>query len=150
MTLNHHPMVTRSKVGIYKPKLYITALIKEPTSVKVALVNSQWYSAIKEEVSTLHNNHSGTLVPLPPNKQPIGCKWVFRMKQNLDGSLLKLKARLVAKGFSKKEGFYFHETFSSVIKSSTIRVFLTLALTKGWNLHRLDVNNVFLNGDLHE
>lgn len=56
----------------------------------------------------------------------------------------------MAKGFSKKEGFDFHETFSLVVKPSTIRIVLTLSLTNGWHLHQLDVNNAFLNGDLHE
>lgn len=92
---------------------------------------------MKEEFATLLNNNTWTLVPLPSNRQPIGCKWIFWTKQNPDGSLLKLKARLVPKGFSQKEGFNFHETFPPVVKPLTIRVVLTLALTKGWHLHQI-------------
>jgi len=53
---------------------------------------------------------------------------------------------LVAKGFHQKVGFDFHETFSQVIKPITIRIILTVALSFGWKLFQLDMNNAFLNG----
>ena len=62
----------------------------------------------------------------------------------------RFKARLVAKGFHQVHGFDFHETFSLVIKPITIRIVLTLALSRGWQLFQLDVNNAFLNGSLEE
>ena len=71
------------------------------------------------------------LVPLPAGRQAIGCKWVFRIKENADGSINRDKARLVAKGFHLVHGFDFHETFSPVVKPITIRVVLTLALSQG-------------------
>ena len=72
------------------------------------------------------------------------------MKENADGSINRFKARLVAKGFHQVHGFDFHETFSPAIKSVTIRIILTLALSYGWNLFQLDVINAFLNGTLEE
>jgi histone deacetylase 1/2 len=90
------------------------------------------------------------LVPLPTNRKAIGCKWVFCVKENADGTVNKYKARLVAKGFHQVHGFDFNETFSPVIKPVTIRIILTLALTYNWPLQQLDINNAFLNGILEE
>ena len=89
-------------------------------------------------------------MPLPPNRKAIGCKWVFRVKENSDGTLNKFKACLVAKGFHQVQGFDFTETFSPVIKPITIRLILTIALSYKWPIQQLDVNNVFLNGILEE
>ncbi|KAL4028032.1 hypothetical protein IC575_011224 [Cucumis melo] len=79
----------------------------------------------------------------------VGNKWVFRLKRNA-GSIQRHKARLVAKGFHQNPGIDFFETFSPIIKASTVRVVLNLAVSKGWNLQHLDFNNAFLNGELSE
>ena len=80
----------------------------------------------------------------------IGCKWVFKVKENPDGTMNKYKARLVAKGFHQVAGFDFNETFSPVVKPATIRVVLIVALSRRWIIRQLDVNNAFLNGSLME
>ena len=80
----------------------------------------------------------------------MGCKWVFTVKENADGTVNRYKARLVAKGFHQVVGSYFNETFSPVIKPVTVRLILTLALTNNWEMLQLDVNNAFLNGFLEE
>lgn len=61
-----------------------------------------------------------------------------------------IKARLMVKGFHQKEGFDFIETFSLVVKPLTIRLVVTIALSKGWHMRQIDVDNAFLNGDLKE
>jgi len=76
----------------------------------------------------------------------VACKWIFRIKENADGTVNMFKARLVAKGFHLVVGCDFNETFSPVIKPITI----TLALTNKWDLFQIDVNNAFLNGHLEE
>ncbi|MCH87664.1 retrovirus-related Pol polyprotein from transposon TNT 1-94 [Trifolium medium] len=96
------------------------------------------------------DNKTWSLVPLPPHRKAIGCKWVFRIKENPDGTVNKYKARLVAKGFAQIAGFDFTETFSPVIKPITIRIILTLAVTYKWPVQQIDVNNAFLNGVLQE
>jgi histone deacetylase 1/2 len=137
-------MVTRGKTGNLKPKVFLANL--EPTSVKTALADSKWSQAMKDEYQALINNNTWTLIPLPPHRKAIGCKWIFRVKENPDGTINKYKARLVAKGFLQTPGFDFTETFSPVIKPVTIRIILTLAVTYKWSVQQIDINNAFLNG----
>jgi histone deacetylase 1/2 len=141
-------MVTRGKTGNLKPKVFLAH--SEPHSVKQALANPDWLQAMKAEYSALMNNNTWSLVPLPAHRRAIGCKWVFRIKENPDGTINKYKARLVAKGFNQEQGFDFKETFSPVVKPVTIRVILTLALSFKWDIQQIDVNNAFLNGVLQE
>lgn len=75
---------------------------------------------------------------------------MFKVRENPDGSVNKYKARLVGKGFHQTAGFDFNETFSTVVKPVTVRVVLTLALSRNWSIRQLDVNNAFLNGVLQE
>lgn len=98
----------------------------------------------------LKRNGIWSLLTLPPNTKPIACKWVFKVKENMDGTIHKYKARLVAKGFHQVAGFDFTETVSHVVKPTSIIIVLIVAITNGWNRTKLDVNNVFLNGDLKE
>jgi len=98
---------------------------------------------MKQEYEALMNNKTWDLVSLPPNRKAVGCKWVFRVKENADGTVTKYKARLVAKGFHQVAGSDFNETFSPVIKPVTVRLILTLALTNKWEIFQLDVNNAF-------
>lgn len=149
---NIHPMQTRAKSGIVMPRLQPILLLTEvePSSFKIALADPKWYNAMDEEYQALLRNQTWSLVPLPSQRQAIGCMWVFRIKQNLDGSVHKYKAILVAKGFHKKQGFDFQETFSPVVKPVTVRTVLTLAISQHWHIKQLDVNNAFLNGILEE
>ncbi|XP_019435884.1 PREDICTED: uncharacterized protein LOC109342338 [Lupinus angustifolius] len=109
-----------------------------------------WRHAIQKELSALNENGTWTLTTLPSTKKAIGCKSVFKIKYKADGSIERHKARLVAKGFTQTEGIDYLETFSPVIKMTTIRVILPLASTNNWYLHQLDVNTAFLHGDLKE
>ena len=85
-----------------------------------------------------------TLTNPPLGATIVGCKWIFRNKYNADGSLQCHKARLVAKGFHQQPGFDFNETFSPVIKPTTVRVILSHAITSRWSIHQIDINNAFL------
>lgn len=122
----------------------------EPTSVGQALAAPHWFQAMKEEYQALMRNQTWTLVASSDARKPIRCKWIFRTKENPDGSINKYKARLVAKGFHQKAGSDFTETFSPVVKPVTVRIVLTLAVTNNWTIQQIDVNNAFLNGTLEE
>ncbi|GJW24500.1 ribonuclease H-like domain-containing protein [Tanacetum coccineum] len=76
--------------------------------------------------------------------------WLFKHKFHADGTLSRYKARLVANGSSQQLGVDFDETFSPVIKAANIRTILSLAVSRKWPIHQLDVKNAFLNGDLSE
>lgn len=95
-------------------------------------------------------NQTWTLVPASSSQHVIDHKWVFKKKLTANGSLLKLKARLVAKGFQLTPGVDFMETFSPVVKATTIRVILAFVVSFDWRIHQVDINNVFLNGKLQE
>lgn len=145
-------MVTRSKDGIFQPRVLLAQQpsVTEPIHLRDALSNKNWHNAMCEEYAALIRNNTWSLVHAPPNASIVGCKWVFKLKTNSDGSIIRHKARLVAKGYSQQAGFDFFETFSPVVKPTTIRLVLTIAITKRWPIHQLDVNNAFLNGSLTE
>ena len=145
---NRHLMTTRPKNGIFKPTVFVAH--KEPDSVEEALQLDHWKQAITNEFLALLRNNTWSLVPLPQGRKAIGCKWVFKVKEILDGTISKYKVRLVAKGFHQVVRFDFNVTFSPVVKPITIQVVLTTVLTRGWTIRQLDINNAFLNGDLQE
>ncbi|GJY29286.1 ribonuclease H-like domain-containing protein [Tanacetum coccineum] len=76
------------------------------------------------------------------------CMWLFRHKYLADGTLSRYKARLVANGSTQLEGVDVDETFSFVVKPGTIQTVLSLAASRHWPIHQLDVKNVFLHGDI--
>ena len=87
-------------------------------------------------------------MPLPTGKKPIGCKWVYKVKHNSDGSVRRYKARLVAKGFAQTHGIDYDEMFAPVAEVATVRIVIAVAAAKGWYLHQMDVKNACLQGDL--
>ncbi|GJZ67473.1 retrovirus-related pol polyprotein from transposon TNT 1-94 [Tanacetum coccineum] len=105
---------------------------------------------MQKEIQALENNNTWDLTSLPANKSPIGCKWVFRIKYLVDGTIERFKARLVAKGFTQTKGVDYKESFAPVAKMVTLRAILALEVHKNWSIQQLDINNAFLHMDLHE
>ena len=103
-----------------------------------------------EELVALYGNETWDLVPLPKEKKIIGCKWVYKVKHNSDGSISRYKARLVAKGYAQTHGIDYEETFAPIAKMAIVRSVIAVAAAKGWFLHQMDVKNAFLHGDLIE
>lgn len=122
----------------------------EPTHYSQACTHPAWIEAMNKEFEALESNHTWEITYLPPGKTPIGCKWVYKVKRNLDGSVERFKAQLVAKGYTQVYGVDYLDSFSPVAKLVTVRFFISLATIKGWELHQVDVNNAFLHGNLSQ
>ncbi|GJS77451.1 ribonuclease H-like domain-containing protein [Tanacetum coccineum] len=103
-----------------------------------------------DEYKALIDNKTWVLVPRPPNVNIVRSMWLYKYKYNADGSLSRYKARLVANGRSQQQGIDCDDTFSPVVKPATIRTILSLAVSRQWPIHKLDVKNAFLHGYLTE
>ncbi|KAG7574150.1 Integrase catalytic core [Arabidopsis suecica] len=139
--------------GLSTPyRAYICSVTKyaEPTSFTQARKSDDWLQAMNEELKALEGTATWEICSLPSGKHSIGCRWVYKVKLNADGSLERYKARLVAKGYTQQEGVDFVDTFSPVAKMTTVKTLLAVAAAKKWSLHQLDISNAFLNGDLEE
>ena len=120
-------MTTRTKIGIFKPKTYLTTVQQlEPFGVKAVLNDPKWFLAIQEEHTALMTNQTWQLVPSHEASKMIGSKCVFRVQHQPNGSILKYKAKLVAKGFHQTHGIDYFETFSQLLKHAQSESLLAL------------------------
>ena len=125
-------------------------LIEEPKSIKEALKGQKWKEAADSEYQSLIENETWKLVKLPTGRKPVGCKWTFKTKCTSDGKVECYKARLVAKGYTQKPGEDYDETYSPVIRYSSIQALLVFAIQNSMIIHQMDVVTAFLNGTLDE
>lgn len=102
------------------------------------------------ELHVLQANNTWLLTPLPQTKKIISCKWVYKIKRHVDGSVEIYKARLVSKGYTQTKGLDYMDIFSPVAKVTNFILLLATATSKQWNFIQLDVNNAFLYSDLEE
>ena len=155
-TSRPHQMTTRSMNKIFKPK-QLNNVTKhpipdtiEPTCVNQVVSEPHWRKAMSHELTALMRHGTWELVPPPKHCNPIGCKWVFRVKRKSDGTVDRFKARLVAKVYHQRPGVDYTEKFSPVVKPATIRIILSIAMMNGWDINQLDINNAFFYGALNE
>lgn len=131
----------------------LNSIIENPNTVNEAL-NSEnslkWKEAMNVEYNSLIKNKTWQLVDKPINGNIIGCKWVFALKRKPDGSIEKYKARLVAHGCSQKHNVDYQETFSPVVRHSTIRLLLALSAKHQLLVNHIDIVAAYLNGDLED
>ncbi|GJR36012.1 zinc finger, CCHC-type containing protein [Tanacetum coccineum] len=109
-----------------------------------------WKEAINDEMNSIMGNNTWVLADLPPGCKPLGCKWIFKRKLKVDGTIEKFKARLVIQGFKQKSGIDYFDTYAPVARISTIRLLIAMASIHNLIIHQMDVKTTFLNGDLDE
>jgi hypothetical protein len=123
---------------------------EEPASFNEAETEQGWRNAMDEEMQSIVKNGTWEHKELPPGYRAIGLKWVYKLKKDAQGAVVKQKARLVAKGYVQRQGVDFEDVFASVARMDSVRLVVALAAHQGWQVHHMDVKSVFLNGDLLE
>lgn len=121
-------MITRSKVGIFKPKVFLVehSLPREPSTFLESSQDPNWKKALNSEYAALLHNHTWTVVKAPPNASIVGCKWVFKVKTNPDGTIARYKARLVAKGYSQIQDLITMKPSAQLLNMPSFEPFLHL------------------------
>lgn len=124
--------------------------VDEPGSFKHAVKDDNWKQAMEQEMESIKENDTWELTKLPPGKKIIGLKWVYKLKKDAEGRIVRYKARLVAKGYAQEQGVDYDEVYAPVTRLETVRLLLALSAKKNWGVHHLDVKTAFLNGDIKE
>jgi len=125
----------------------------EPTTYKAAISSpnsTQWQEAMKSEMDSMHENQVWDLVDLTEEMRPLQCKWIFKVKNGIEGHDDVYKARLVAKGFTQVHGLHYDETFAPVAMLRSIRILLAIAAFHDYEVWQMDVKTAFRNGYLEE
>jgi len=152
-------MTTRSQRGMVKPNIKYshnlsasttTSISPLPKNLVSALHDLKWKNAMTDEYNALIQNKTWELVSHPLNVNIIRSMWICKHKHNFDDFFERHKARLVGDGKSQQKGIDCDETFSPIMKPAIIRTILTIALSKSWHIHQVDLKNVFLHGNLNE
>ncbi|GJW06602.1 retrovirus-related pol polyprotein from transposon TNT 1-94 [Tanacetum coccineum] len=122
----------------------------EPKNFKQAMTEPSWIDAMQEEIREFERLEVWELVPCPDNVFLIKLKWIYKVKTDEFGGVLKNKARLVAQGFRQEEGIDFEESFTPVARIEAIRIFIDNVAHKNMTIYQMDVKTAFLNGELKE
>jgi hypothetical protein len=131
-------------------QLHLACDDAEPRSFAEAERHAAWRAAMQSEMDTVEKNCTWELADLPRGHSAITIKWVFKLKRDEVGAIVKHKARLVARGFVQREGIDFDDTFAPVARMESVRFLFALAAQEGWRVHHMDVKSTFLNSDLKE
>ncbi|GJS44613.1 retrovirus-related pol polyprotein from transposon TNT 1-94 [Tanacetum coccineum] len=131
--------------------LYNSVLSKvEPKNFKSAITEDCWFQAMQDEIHEFDRLQVWELVPQPDYVMIIALKWIYKVKLDEYGDVLKNKAQLVAKGYRQEEGIDFKELFAPIARIEAIRIFIANAASKNMTIYHMDVKTAFLNGELKE
>nr|GFB56422.1 retrovirus-related Pol polyprotein from transposon TNT 1-94 [Tanacetum cinerariifolium] len=122
--------------------------VRQPKTYKEALTQSCWIEAMQEELNEFERLEVCELVPRPDKVMVITLKWIYKVKLDELGGILKNKARLVARGYRQEERIDFKESFAPVARLEAIRIFLAYAAHKNMVVYQMDVKTAFLNENL--
>ena len=128
----------------------------EPLTFKEAMEcpdAPKWRHAMKLEVFQLQRNKTWQQISrkdVPPGTKVIPGKWVYRLKRDANGKIIRWKARWVAKGYEQRHGIDYDQTFAGVTKSMTWKAIIAMAATHDWEIEQMDVVTAFLHGEIDE
>jgi hypothetical protein len=105
---------------------------------------------MEEELKSIRDNNTWALVELPHGHHAIGLKWVYKVKRNENGDIVRYKARPIAKGYLQRPDIDYEEAFAPVARLELVHLLLAIAAHYGWGVHHMDVKSAFLNGELQE
>ena len=142
----------KEKLNYYllNPEVY-PKKINIPNSYEEAIVspfNEQWKEAMDNEIKSLNNRKTYQLVPYNNNMKIMDTKWVYTLKYDQNGNIIRFKARLCARGFNLSPGFDYISSFSPVARMSSLRLFLALSVKRKLYIKQFDINNAYLNATL--
>ncbi|GKE80973.1 retrovirus-related pol polyprotein from transposon TNT 1-94 [Tanacetum coccineum] len=143
---------TRKQLEIDAMWCYFDAFLNfvEQKNFKQAMTKPSWIDAMQEEIHEFKRLKVWELVPCPDKVFLIKLKWIYKVKTDEFGRVLKNKARLVAQGFRQEEGINFEESFALVARIEAIRIFVANTAYKNMKIYQMDVKKAFLNGELKE
>nr|GFD02042.1 retrovirus-related Pol polyprotein from transposon TNT 1-94 [Tanacetum cinerariifolium] len=122
----------------------------KPKNFNSAIIKDCWFQAMQDEIHEFDRLQVRELVPQPDCVMIIALKWIYKVKLDEYGDVLKNKARLVAKGYHEEEGIDFEESFAPVARIEAICIFITNATSRNMTVYQIDAKMAFLNGDLKE
>ncbi len=149
-----NPLSSRTRSSTNQALLSMSQLPEErnvPTTIKGALKSrdsENWMGAVNDEINSLVKNQTFSLVERKSYMKVLGLKWVFKLKTSVNGAIERYKARCTALGNLQIKGFDYDETFSPVIRYSSLRTLLAIAASSGWVVHQMDVDTAFLYGEM--
>ncbi|GAA0175198.1 transmembrane signal receptor [Lithospermum erythrorhizon] len=150
MDLRPHPKPSQKRISSHPHALNVVHAESEPHNFSQANKCPLWHAAMCDEINVMVRTQTWSLVPKNPSMNVVGCRWVYRLKRDSHGNIVRRRARLVARGNHQVEGLDFSETFSPVIKTTTIRTILSLVVSSRWSIRQVDIQNAFLHGSLTE
>ena len=146
-------LVEGSKDQIESQYSYCYSIEEDPRTYDEAIKSRDsafWKEAINDEIGSIMENNTWILSDLPPGCKPLGCKWIFKRKMKVDGTIDKFKAILVIQGFRQKEGIDYFDTYAPVARITTIRLLIALGAIHNPRIHQMDVKTTFINCNLEE
>ncbi|GJZ31185.1 retrovirus-related pol polyprotein from transposon TNT 1-94 [Tanacetum coccineum] len=143
--VDNHPFI-----NVFAPEPSSEASSSGILNFKSAITEDCWFQAMQDEIYKFDRVQVWELVPQPDCVKIIALKWIYKVKLDECGDILKNKDRLVAKGYRQEEGIDFEESFAPVARIEVIHIFIANAASKNTTIYQMDVKTAFLNGELKE